>query len=833
MPRRGRDQPANDRGPRSPTFWGTRLSRFLMPSRARAEHYEQVRSVLDNMSQGLCMFDKSLRLVVCNQRYLDMYKLSPEIVKPGCTLRELIENRTASGLLQQDVDEYLKAILDANLAADTRKVVELPDGRSIQMTTQTFADGAWMSTHEDVTEQLKMADDARQANARLREAIDILPHGLVFLDAEGRYILWNQQYSDIYRRSADLFKPGARLAETLRIGVERGDYPEANGREEEWIAERLAKLHHPQGRHEQNLSDGRCILIDERRTSDGGIIGLRVDITEMKQREESVRLLFDSNPVPMLIYDRESHAIRAVNDAALSHYGYTRAQFLCMTLRHIHDCDTYAELAQIDPSSESHAGRTWKHIKANGQMIDVAIYVRAIAHENKPAMLMAAVDITERKRAEARVAHMAHHDALTGLPNRVLLRLKLEDALARIRRNGKNVATLCIDLDNFKSVNDALGHSHGDHLLQRVAERIRSVLREHDTAARLGGDEFAVVQTDVDDPADVSALARRLIADISEPFDVMGHQVVVGASIGIAIAPVDGEDADALLKNAELASYRAKAEGKGAFCFFETGMDARAQARRRLEMDLRAAMAADELEVHYQPLVNLASDTVSGFEALVRWRHPERGFVPPSEFIPVAEETGLIVPLGTYVLSKACRDAAHWPGDTKLAVNLSPLQFRTGSLFATVKRALEESGLPASRLELEITETVLLEKVDHIIATLHALRAIGVRISMDDFGTGYSSLSYLRKFPFDKIKIDRSFVHGLGSNADSRAIVRAILSLGASLGITITAEGVETEDELACLKAEGCNEGQGFLFSKARPQHEVLELLALKSVRAA
>jgi diguanylate cyclase (GGDEF)-like protein/PAS domain S-box-containing protein len=816
-------------------FWRA-LSAWLplfAAARKLAEQDVHVRAALDNMSQGLCMFDKAMRLVVCNQRYLDMYKLSPDIVKPGCTLRDLVANRKASGLLEQDVDAYCAQILAANKTGAPRKVVELSDGRSIQMTTQVFQDGGWISTHEDVTEQRKMADDAKQAHARLREAIDILPHGLVFLDSKGRYILWNQQYADIYKRSADLFKPGVRLADTLRMGVERGDYPEAKGREEEWIAERLDKLHNPQGRHEQNLSDGRCILIDERRTSDGGIIGLRVDVTEMKQREDSFRLLFDGNPVPMIIYSRDNQAILAVNEAAISQYGYTRAQFLCMSLRHIHDCDTYAELERIDPSSSEHAGRTWKHLKADSTTIDVAIFVRAIMHEKQSAMLMAAVDITERKRAEARVAHMSHHDTLTGLPNRVLLRMRLEDALTRNRRNDKRVATLCVDLDNFKSVNDALGHSFGDHLLQRVAERIRSALRDGDTAARLGADEFAVVQTAVTDPADVSALARRLVADIAEPFDIMGHQVVIGASIGIALAPGDGDDADKLIKNADLALARAKAEGRGAFCFFEAEMDARVQVRRRLEMDLRAAMAAGELEPHYQPLVNLATGRVSGFEALLRWRHPERGFVPPSEFIPVAEETGLIVPLGTYALNKACADAARWPSDTKLAVNLSPLQFRTESLFATVRHALEASGLSAKRLELEITETVLLEKVDHVLATLHALRALGVRISMDDFGTGYSSLSYLRKFPFDKIKIDRSFVHDLDANSDSQAIVRAIVSLGTSLGITITAEGVETEEELACLKAEGCNEGQGFLFSKARPQADVLEMLARQASQAA
>jgi diguanylate cyclase (GGDEF)-like protein/PAS domain S-box-containing protein len=675
---------------------------------------------------------------------------------------------------------------------------------------------------------------AQQAHARLRDAIDILPHGLVFLDSDGRYILWNQQYADIYRRSSDLFKPGAKIAETLRIGVARGDYPEAIGREEEWIAARLHKLFHPQGRHEQVLSDGRCILIDERRTSDGGVIGLRVDITELKQREASFRLLFDDNPAPMIIYARDGHAILDVNKAAVDHYGYTRAQFVSMTLRHIHDCDTYDELNRVNASAENFKGRTWTHLKANGARIDVAIYARAITHRDVPAFLIAVMDITERKRAEAQVAHMVHHDALTGLPNRVRLRQQLDEMLQyRRRRLDRGPAILCIDLDNFKTINDTLGHSHGDLLLQRVAERLRGLLGAGDVAARLGADEFAILQSEVTAMTDVTTFANRILAEIGEPFEIGGHEVIVGASVGVAVAPGDGDDPDALFRNADLALGRAKADGKGAIRFFESEMDARAQVRRQLEMDLRAAIVAEELEVHYQPLINLATGAISGFEALSRWRQPERGFIPPSEFISVAEESGMIAQLGAYVLKRACRDAVQWRNDVKLAVNLSPLQFRTGNLFATVKQILEETGLSPKRLELEITEALLLEKSDYVLATLHALRALGVRISMDDFGTGYSSLSYLRKFPFDKIKVDRSFVYDLAGNADSQAIVRAILSLGLSLGITITAEGVETEADLACLKAEGCHEGQGYLFSTARPQSDVLAMLRNEASKAA
>ena len=668
--------------------------------------------------------------------------------------------------------------------------------------------------------------DAARAEARLRAAIDILPEGIVFLDAEGRYILWNQQYADIYKRSADLFQPGAKLEDTLRIGVARGDYPEAFGREEEWTKARLERLFNPSGRIEQVLSDGRTILIEERRTSDGGVIGLRVDITEMKQREASFRLLFDGNPVPMFVYALDDFRILAVNEAAVKHYGYGREEMLAMSLSGIHqsgDCSEISALA--DESSEDNAGRTWAHRKADGSTINVAIFFSPLTYDGRQAALIAAVDITARKRAEARIAFMAHHDALTSLPNRVLLRLRMEEMLADLRRSGSGFAVICIDLDNFKWVNDTLGHSLGDTLLQDVAARLRRELRERDTVARLGGDEFAILQSHVEKPEEVSDLLVRLLAVFGEPFALDGHTVTVGTSIGVALAPGDGSDPDRLLKNADMALYRAKAESKAAFRFFESDMDARVQARRRLEIDMRTALQTGTFEVHYQPLVGLETGEVRALEALIRWPHPERGVIPPSEFIPVAEETGLIAQLGLFVLRRACADAALWPDGVKVAVNLSPMQFKNGTLLQSVRDALADAGLAPTRLELEITETLLLDRSELVTATLHALRALGVHISMDDFGTGYSSLSYLRSFPFDKIKIDRSFVHDIGANTDSQAIVRAIVSLGDSLGIKITAEGVETESDLAYLKAEGCTEGQGFLFSKALPQSEVLALL--------
>jgi diguanylate cyclase (GGDEF)-like protein len=433
-------------------------------------------------------------------------------------------------------------------------------------------------------------------------------------------------------------------------------------------------------------------------------------------------------------------------------------------------------------------------------------------------------ETAERARAEAQISHMAHHDALTLLPNRVRFRENLKQDLVRARPE-QPIAVLCLDLDDFKAVNDTLGHPIGDALLKAVAQRLLGCLHETDTVARLGGDEFAIVQVSGAQPVAATVLAQHLIETLAEPFEVEGHSVVIGTSIGMALAPNDGGDPDELLKNADMALYRAKAEGRGTYRFFEAKMDADMQARRLLEMDLRGALARNEFEVHYQALVDLHTAKLNGFEALLRWRHPQRGLVSPAQFIPLAEEIGIIAPIGAWVLRQACTDAAGWPGELTVAVNLSPVQFRSKTLALDVVAALGASGLPARRLELEITEAIMLQDTETTLATLNELKALGARISMDDFGTGYSSLSYLRKFPFDKIKIDQSFIRDLASRPESLAIVRAVAGLGTTLGIATTAEGVETMDQLRAVRAEGCTQVQGFLLGKPKPASLIPALL--------
>jgi len=544
---------------------------------------------------------------------------------------------------------------------------------------------------------------------RFDAALNNMSQGLAMFDAEHRLIVCNGQYADIFGLPRELMVPGTTLREILEHRIARGNHPDMDPKV--YIAERIEKARSGKAsRTLHKMTDGRFVVTEHRPMVGGG-------------------------------------------------------------------------------------------------------YVATFE------------DITERKRSEEKIAHISRHDALTDLPNRLFFGERMGKILQRLRRTGEQAAVFCLDLDHFKRVNDTLGHSIGDALLRAVTGRMLKVLAPSDVVARLGGDEFVILQVGADQPGSAGALARRLVEAVGLPYIIEGHQVDIGLSVGIAVAPGDGCDTDQLLKNAEMALYRAKGDGRGTFRFFEPEMDARAQARRALELDLRRALALKQFELHYQPLIDLASDRVSGCEALLRWHDPERGAVSPAEFIPIAEEIGLIAPLGEWVLRRGCAEAAMWPGDVKVAINLSPVQFKRGRLVEVVMSALASSGLPAHRLELEITESVLLEENEANLATLHQLRALGVRICLDDFGTGYSSLSYLRSFPFDKIKIDRSFVGAMIENAECTAIVRAIASLGASLGITTTAEGVETHEQLEQVRARGCTEVQGFLLSRPRPADEIASFI--------
>jgi diguanylate cyclase (GGDEF)-like protein/PAS domain S-box-containing protein len=552
---------------------------------------------------------------------------------------------------------------------------------------------------------------------------------------------------------------------------------------------------------------------------------------EARQAQAFMTTVVESMPAMVFVKRAEDHAYVLFNKGGEEMLGVSRADVIGRR-----DSDFFtAEAAEVYEGRDRAALESGKPVIIEESRLrhtdgsEVIVRMSKIGVNDaagRPQFIVGVgEDITDRRRAEAQIERLAHYDPLTGLPNRALFQKQFGDALARAGRSGDGAAVLCIDLDHFKSVNDTLGHNHGDLLLEQAAQRLQRCVREGDTAARLGGDEFAVVQNGLTDPDGAARLAARIVEAMAEPFDIEGHQVVVGASVGIALYGEDGHEAEDLLKKADMALYRVKRDGGGGYHFFEPGMDENLQERRRLELDLRRALQVGEFEVHYQPLYDLAAERITGCEALVRWRHPEKGLVPPIEFIPLAENTGLITPLGEWVLRQACQDAVDWPDAVRVAVNISAVQFRHAGFVQMVISALANSGLDPQRLEVEITESVLLQDSASNLEVLHQLRALGVRISMDDFGTGYSSLSYLRSFPFDKIKIDQSFVRDLPRDAEALAIIQAVTGLGASLGIATTAEGVETQDQMDKLREYGCSEIQGYLISRPTPGPDILRLL--------
>ena len=678
----------------------------------------RLEEAINHLSLGIVVFDEKREVVFCNERYREMYGLSPEQVKPGTPTRELIRHRLNLGLkVQIAPDDYIRERVGRDIALDTT-VQEFTDGRIIAYTVYPMPGGGGMATHEDITEreelnarlkkQYELGREQEEAlrvrNFQFDTAINNMSQGLCFFDSDHRLIVCNDRFVEMYDIAPERVSPGMSLIEIVDLRFEAGSFP--------------------------------AMTRDE--------------------------------------YLRWRTNVAVSNEAK----------------------DSIVELMN---------GRTFK-----------------IRHRPMPGGGWVATheDITEQRQSEVKIEYMAHHDALTDLANRVLLNDRLEYALGRVQ-HGEMVAVHHLDLDQFKAVNDTFGHPCGDKLLRIVAERLRALVGEADTIARMGGDEFVIVQATIADPAEATSLAQGVIDALSEPYDIDGQQAVIGVSIGISVGPGDGSNPDKLLRNADLALYRAKSDGRGTFRFFEPVMDLQMQTRRIMEQDLRKALPAGEFELHYQPVVNLASKEISGFEALIRWNHPSKGMISPADFIPLAEEIGFIVPMGEWVIRQACATAAQWPDDLHVAVNISAIQFRSPGLMQVIVSALAASGLAPTRLEIEITESVLLHNKEATLAVLHQLRALGIRIAMDDFGTGYSSLTYLQSFPFDKIKIDRSFVKNITENSSSLNIVRAVAALANGMGMTATAEGVETAEQLHSIASEGCTEMQGFLFSRPLPAAEI------------
>jgi diguanylate cyclase (GGDEF)-like protein/PAS domain S-box-containing protein len=583
-------------------------------------------------------------------------------------------------------------------------------------------------------------------------------------------------------------------------------------------------------------ADGRSFQIVNKPLANGGWVATMEDITERQILEQErdrnfafLRQIVDHIPTQITVKDMRDRRYVLANRVAAAQFGLPCEAIVGKTALDLFPKRSADIIAADDEKTLQSADGLFKdehswESQALGQRFITSRRIGIPDQSGETRYIINVVDdVTERRRADEKIAHLAHYDALTDLPNRVLFRERIEREL-RATGRGKQFALLYIDVDEFKGINDSLGHHVGDELLKAVAGRLRSCVRETDHVARLGGDEFAVIQTDVVNADEVVEFVARVQEAIRQPYQCLGHHLSTDASIGIALAPQDGTDLDQLIKNADLAMYGAKADGRRTYRFFEPAMDARAKARLTLERDIRQALVDGGFEIHYQPLVDLVSDEVTGCEALLRWRHPVRGMVSPADFVPVAEDTGLIVELGEWVLRTACAEAATWPNHIRLAVNVSPVQLKCPTLALKIASALATSGLPAGRLELEITEAVLIRDDETALAILHQLRAIGIRIALDDFGTGYSSLSYLKRFPFDKIKIDRCFVTDIAEIDGSSVIVQAVVNIAAAGNMTTTAEGVETLEQKEMLRKLGCTQMQGYLFSAAKPGPEVRKL---------
>jgi diguanylate cyclase (GGDEF)-like protein/PAS domain S-box-containing protein len=804
---------------------------------------ERLDRAVSNMSHGLSLFGPDERLVICNEQYVRIYDLDPAVAKPGISYRDLLAHAIALGRHgDMTLDELYAERMDRIRRREALKQrVVLSDGRVIETALRPVGDGGWVSAHEDITARLRNEDALRHQNLLFDAALNNMSQGLCMFDADQRLIVCNEQYVEIFDTDRKLIRPGVTLQEIFADGVRRGINTETV---DELMARRLALV--AKGRpvvYEQPLADGRTIEMSICPLATGGWVGTYEDVTErrrleaeraaaaIQQREQHRRFNAALNNMSqgLCMIDAE-HNVIVCNRRYLEMFGFSPERVKPgVSIREVMAYSVEVGNQKVMNATQLYesyvqrltSGRaTIQRHLADGRVLEVVSQPMP-----EGGWVVTYEDISKRYQAEQNIARMARHDSLTDLPNRLLFREKMAEGLARVTAGGEALAVFCLDLDNFKTINDTLGHPIGDALLRAVAQRLRSVVEEDDTIARLGGDEFAILQA-ASNPYAAEALAGRALDVLASPIVVEGHEINVGLSIGIALAPSDGTAADHLMKCADLALYRAKAEGRGLFRFFEPEMDARIQRRRALEVDLRRALTSGEFHLVYQPLLNLATNTLTGMEALLRWTHPERQAVLPAEFIPVAEETGLIVPLGEWALRRACAEAAHWPEPIRVAVNLSPVQFRNRGLVTMVTQALAAAGLPATRLEIEITEAALLQKDEMTVAMLHQLRALGVRISMDDFGTGYSSLSYLRSFPFDKIKIDRSFIADIERNGDSEAIIRAIAELGASLGIATTAEGIETQEQLDLVRRAGCTEVQGYLLSTPRVAAEVLDLIA-------
>jgi diguanylate cyclase (GGDEF)-like protein/PAS domain S-box-containing protein len=783
-----------------------------------------VSSALNNLSQGVVMTDPQKRIVFCNERYLEIYGLTRSDIPRNMTGPELLELRRKRGVLDISVEDFYRHARTAE-----GLVTELPDGRSIVVKYWSLPNGGSVATHEDCSEQRQLARQLATTTQFLESVIDNVPVCIAAKSIEdGRYILANRAFEKFSRlsrenivgkRADEIFQPAtaAGIAVADRAALESPDSQFRN----EMLVERGSQM--------RTLASNRVIARDDK-DQPKFLIALFDDITdhkslslELENTKKFLELIVDNIPVSLIVERVSDGKYLLANRSAETILNRRREDATGLTAADIFNPREAKLIMARDEAAVRKGGSLAEEhpiSTKDGLRLFLTRRVTVPDETGQPQYLIKThEDVTDRRQTESRMAHMAYHDGLTDLPNRAAFLQALSQMIEACADTDEQFAVLSVDLDGLKEINDVFGHSVGDKLLIEVGHCIQAAARGG-VVARLSGDEFGLL-IDGRQPEAGALLAEKLAEALATEFLIDGKSVRTGCTTGISIFPRDGADAASLLANAGAALFRAKAKSRGTIGIFEPDMDRQIRDRRVLHQDLSAAIRNGELSLHYQPQAraghSIESGDVIGFEALARWMHPVRGFVPPADFIPLAEESGLIVEMGEWILREACREAASWPRPLQIAVNLSPAQFMHGDLVSLVHSILLETGLAPGRLELEITEGVLIEDFDRGLALLRRLKALGVRISMDDFGSGYSSLSYLQAFPFDKIKIDRAFVMNLGRNPQSAAIVRAVIGLGHGLEMSIVAEGVETQEQLSFLADEGCNAVQGYFVGKPGP----------------
>lgn len=804
------------------------LRRF---KRAQLRRNAFVSSALNNLNQGVVMTDAQKRIVFCNDRYLQIYGLTRSDIPKNMTGPELLELRLKRGVLDGSVEDFYEY---ANRPEGL--ITELPDGRSVLAKFFLLPNGGSVATHEDCTAQRKLSKQLASTKQFLESVLDNVPVCVAAKSIEdGRYIFANRAFERFSRfsrenivgkRADEIFRPGTTAS------IEAADEaaiksPEGQCRSE-FVVER--------GSQKRILSSNRVIARNEKNEPEF-LIALFEDVTdrkslsqELENTKKFLELVVDNIPVSLIVERVSDGRYLLANRSAETILNRRREDATGLTAADIFNPrEAKLIIARDEAAIKKRSLLVEEHpiSTKDGLRLFLTRRMTVLDEAGEPQYLIKThEDVTDRRQTESRMAHMAYHDGLTDLPNRAAFLQALAQMIEACEGSDEEFAVLCLNLDGLKEVNDVFGHATGDKLLIEVARRLQASARGG-VVARLNGDEFGLI-IDGKQPVTGMLLAERLTEALATEFLIDGKSVRTGATTGISVFPHNGADAASLLANAGAALFRAKAKSRGSISIYEPEMDQQIRDRRVLHQDLSLSIKNGELSLYYQPQAMSgqtgASSEVVGFEALARWLHPVRGFVPPSDFIPLAEESGLIVEMGEWILREACREAASWPVPLQVAVNLSPVQFMHGDVVSLVHSILLETGLAPGRLELEITEGVLIEDFDRGLALLRRLKALGVRISMDDFGSGYSSLSYLQAFPFDKIKIDRAFIVNLGRNPQSAAIVRAVIGLCHGLGMSVVAEGVETEEQLGFLAGEGCDAVQGYLIGKPLPigQHAAL-----------